>query len=80
LRVIEDPRRDAIAVRRDRETKAHEYVKAGIAKYWILDEVPGDPMDASVAIYHLRDGAYVPAAVVRLSALVRGEVQVPLRD
>ncbi|NUT33610.1 MAG: Uma2 family endonuclease [Hamadaea sp.] len=76
----EDRRRDAVAVKRDRETKAHEYAQAGIAEYWILDEVPGDPVDASVEIYHLRDGAYVAAAVVRLSALVSGEVQIPMRE
>jgi Uma2 family endonuclease len=76
----EDPRRDAVSVRRDREIKAHEYSAAGIAEYWIVDEVPGDPMDASVEIYHLRDGAYVAAAVVRLSALVSGETQLPERQ
>jgi Uma2 family endonuclease len=65
-----DRSRDRISVRRDRETKFHEYAAAGIPEYWIVDEVLDDPMDASVEMYQLKDGAYVPIRVARLSELL----------
>ncbi|NUU26398.1 MAG: Uma2 family endonuclease [Streptomycetaceae bacterium] len=74
-----DKANDAVSVRRDREVKFHEYAAAGIPEYWIVDEVAEDPVDASVEIYHLRDGSYVPVALVRLSALLAGQAQIPDR-
>jgi Uma2 family endonuclease len=65
-----DRTRDRISVRRDRETKFDEYAAAGIPEYWIVDEVPDDPMDASVEMYRLKDGAYVPIRVAKLSELL----------
>lgn len=65
-----DRSKDRISVRRDRETKFHGYAAAGIPEYWIVDEVPDDPLDASVEMYQLKDGAYVPIRVVRLSELL----------
>jgi Uma2 family endonuclease len=65
-----DRSRDRISVRRDRETKFREYAAAGIPEYWIVDEVPDDPMDASVEMYRLKDGAYLPIRVARLSELL----------
>lgn len=72
-----DKWRDSVAVKRDRETKFHEYAKAGIPEYWIVDEVADDPTDASVEIYHLRDGHYAPVLVARLSQLTSGQIELP---
>lgn len=76
----EDRRRDAISVARDREVKFREYAEAGIPEYWVVDEVPDDPEDASVEIYHLRDRRYAPIAVVRLSDLTTGAATIPPRS
>ncbi|MEV6969880.1 Uma2 family endonuclease [Hamadaea sp. NPDC051192] len=62
--------RDRISVARDREQKFREYADAGIPEYWIVDEAADDPLDASVEIYRLRDGSYVPVRVVLLSQLL----------
>jgi Uma2 family endonuclease len=75
----EDRRSDTIAVARDREVKFREYAEAGIPEYWVVDEIQDDPQDASVEIYHLRDGRYAPMAVVRLSDLVSGKAEIPAR-
>ena len=64
------PSKDQISVRRDRETKFREYAAAGIPEYWIVDEVPDDPQDASVEMYRLKDGAYAEIRVVRLCELM----------
>lgn len=74
-----DGRRDSVSVGRDRDVKFHEYAAAGIPEYWIVDEVAEDPTDASVEIYHLRDGHYVPVAVIRLSKLLDGTAELPTR-
>ncbi|WP_027345872.1 Uma2 family endonuclease [Hamadaea tsunoensis] len=74
-----DKANDAVSVRRDREIKFHEYAAAGIPEYWIVDEVADDAMDASVEVYHLRGGTYVPAVVVRLSDVLSGVVEIPGR-
>ena len=65
------PARDRMSVGRDRETKFREYAGAGIPEYWIVDEVPDDPEDASVEMYRLKDGAYAQIRVVRLSELLQ---------
>jgi Uma2 family endonuclease len=75
----EDPWRDAVSVRRDRETKFREYAQVGIPEYWIVDEDPADPTDATVEIFHLHKGTYVPALQARLSELTSGSVAVPER-
>jgi Uma2 family endonuclease len=75
----QDRRSDAIAVARDREVKFREYAEAGIPEYWVVDEIPDDPQDASVEIYHLRNGRYAPVAVVRLSDLVTEKAKIPPR-
>ena len=62
--------KDRAAVAQDREVKFREYAAAGIPEYWIVDEVADDPLDASVEIYRLQNGGYVPARVVRLSQLL----------
>jgi Uma2 family endonuclease len=62
--------KDRAAVAQDREVKFREYAAAGIPEYWIVDEVADDPLDASVEIYRLQNGGYVPARVVRLSQLI----------
>ncbi|WP_020523218.1 Uma2 family endonuclease [Catelliglobosispora koreensis] len=74
-----DRHADKAAVKRDRETKMHEYASAGIPEYWIIDEIPANREDAQVEIYHLRDGSYVPALLSRLSLLANGEVEIPTR-
>ncbi|NUT18073.1 MAG: Uma2 family endonuclease [Hamadaea sp.] len=65
-----DPAKDKLSVNRDRELKFREYALAGIPEYWIIDETADDPLDASVEIYRLRSGSYVPVRVVRLSQLL----------
>jgi Uma2 family endonuclease len=75
----DDTRRDAVAVTRDRETKFREYAEAGIPEYWIIDEVPDDPVDASVEVYHLRGARYAPVLFARLSQLIDGSVTPPTR-
>jgi Uma2 family endonuclease len=62
--------KDRIAVARDRRRKFVEYAAVGIPEYWIVDEIPDDPMDASVEIYRLVAGAYDQVRVVRLSELL----------
>jgi Uma2 family endonuclease len=47
-----------------------EYANVGIPEYWIVDELADDPDDASVEIYRLQGGSYVPVRVVRLSQLL----------
>lgn len=42
----DDPDRDVI-------DKRHDYARAGIAEYWIID-----PRDDSIQVFYLRDGAY----------------------
>jgi Uma2 family endonuclease len=69
-----NPARDRLSVRRDRETKFHEYAAAGIPEYWIVDRVADDPLDASIEMYRLKDGAYAQIRVVRLSELLAAEV------
>ncbi|MCP2328911.1 Uma2 family endonuclease [Hamadaea flava] len=62
--------KDRISVARDREQKFREYAAVGIPEYWIVDEALDDPLDASVEIYRLRGGGYVPIRVVLLSQLL----------
>jgi Uma2 family endonuclease len=64
------PAKDRVAVARDREVKFREYAEAGIPEYWIVDEVPDEPLDGSVEMYRLRDGAYSLVRTVRLSELI----------
>jgi Uma2 family endonuclease len=68
--VDDDPTKDRAAVARDRVVKFREYAQAGIPEYWIVDEVPDDPEDASVEIYRLKDGAYALVRTVLLSDLL----------
>ena len=68
-----DPRRDAIAVRRDRETKFAEYASVGIPEYWIVDEIPDDPRDATVEIFRLEAGRYRLASTAKLSDLTSAD-------
>lgn len=75
----DDPWRDSISVRRDREVKFREYAEAGIPEYWIVDEDPANPTDATVEIYHLRADDYQLILGARLSELVDGSVKVPPR-
>ncbi len=65
-----NPARDRISVGRDREIKSREYAQAGIAEYWIVDEVADDVLDASVEMYRLKDGAYGLVRTVLLSELL----------
>jgi len=65
-----DPAKDKLSVTRDREVKFREYAAAGIPEYWIVDRSPDDKRYASVEIYRLQGGSYVPVRVVRLSQLL----------
>jgi Uma2 family endonuclease len=72
-----NPSRDRISVARDREVKFREYAHAGIREYWIVDEVADDPLDASVEMYRIKDGEYVPVRVVLLSELLAADQEKP---
>jgi len=43
------------SVETDREDKYHEYEKAGVQEYWIVD-----PFTQCIDIYTLEDGTYIP--------------------
>ena len=66
----DDPVKDHESVSRDRDVKFREYASAGILEYWIVDEVAEDFRDASVEIYRLQAGAYVPVRITTLSELL----------
>jgi hypothetical protein len=61
--------RTALSPRTERSSSGSTPLPA-FPEYWIVDEVDEDPLDASVEIYHLQNGGYVPARVVRLSDLL----------
>jgi Uma2 family endonuclease len=75
----DDPWRDSISVRRDREIKFREYAEAGIPEYWIVDEDSTNPTDAMVEVYQLGADDYQLILEARLSELVDGSVKVPTR-
>lgn len=76
----DDPWRDSISVRRDREVKFREYADAGIPEYWIVDEDSADPSDTMVEICRLGADDYQLILEAHLSELVDGSVKVPTRS
>jgi Uma2 family endonuclease len=55
---------------RDQVTKAEEYAKAGLATYWIVNEVPLRPDDGIIARYTNQSGAFQLQDTVLMSALL----------
>jgi Uma2 family endonuclease len=50
--------------------KMDEYAKAGVPRYWIVDDHPNDPADGIVHQFVNRGGAFQPEQEITLSTLV----------